>query len=199
LRNVWLNDRRRMWCSRETSFEDPDGAVSIGCGRQRFLSSGAYTCTQRQIKLGSTSTPRSAKSLETCSYARGHRRYQQTHSTITSPGKWRPLNGFVGLIAHQLLPYQTSIPKFAMEPCRVPRTIPDHSFFPLGSDAVSVAIFWRRAGEAARKGHRRFPQDQPSCTRSPSSGVWAFSPSCNPAFHSKCGPARRITSGTATS
>jgi hypothetical protein len=100
---------------------------------------------------------------------------------------------------HQLLPYQTSIPKFAMEPCRVPQTIPDHSFFPLGSDAVSVAIFWRRAGEAARKGHRRFPQDQPSCTRSPSSGVWAFSPSCNPAFHSKCGPARRITSGTATS
>jgi hypothetical protein len=56
---------------------------------------------------------------------------------ITSPGKWRPLNGFVGLIAHQLLPYQTSIPKFAMEPCRVPRTIPGQSFFPLGPDSVS--------------------------------------------------------------
>jgi len=71
LRNVWLNGRRRIWPPESPLFEDADGVVSIGCGPQRFFRSGAYTCTQRQTKLGSTSTPRSAKSLETCSWAQG--------------------------------------------------------------------------------------------------------------------------------
>src|SRR5262249_8687861 len=57
---------------------------------------------------GSTSTPRSAKSSETCSYANGYRKYQRTHSRITWPGKWRHLKGLVAVIGIRSLPYQTS-------------------------------------------------------------------------------------------
>jgi hypothetical protein len=32
------------------------------------------------------------------------RRHQRTHSRITSPGKWRPLNGLVGVIGMELYP-----------------------------------------------------------------------------------------------
>src|SRR5262249_39760019 len=60
------------------------------------------------MQLGSTLTPRSAKSSETCSYANGYRKYQRTHSRITSPGKWRHLKGLVAVIGIRFLPYQTS-------------------------------------------------------------------------------------------
>src|SRR6516164_7802580 len=56
------------------------------------------------MQLGSTVTPRSAKSSATCSYARGYRRYQRTHRIITSPGNWRPLNGWDGVIGMDFYP-----------------------------------------------------------------------------------------------
>ena len=71
LRNVWLNERRRIRRSRESSFRGRRRCRFHRMRSAAFLPLGAYTCTQRQTKLGSTSTPRSAKSLETCSWAQG--------------------------------------------------------------------------------------------------------------------------------
>jgi hypothetical protein len=74
---------------------------------------GAYACTQRQIQLASTSTPRSATNSATCSYDSGYRRYQRTHKMITSPGCWRPLKGVIGM---DFYPTSLSAHKFATEP-----------------------------------------------------------------------------------
>src|SRR5215471_18728076 len=77
---------------------------------------GAYACTQRQMQLASTSTPRSAISSATCAYDSGYRRYQRTHKMITSPGCCRPLNGLLGVIGMDFYPTSLSAWKFATEP-----------------------------------------------------------------------------------
>src|SRR5687768_10921479 len=81
--------------------------TGLRCGRQRLLISGAYACTQRQMQLAFTSRPRSPNSSATCWYESGYRRYHLTASRITSPGYWRPLNGLVGVIGMDFLPYQS--------------------------------------------------------------------------------------------
>src|SRR5712692_4258760 len=68
------------------------------------------------MQLASTSTPRSATSSVTCSYDSGYRRYQRTHKTITSPGYWRPLNGWCGMIGMDFYPIRMPAPKFATKP-----------------------------------------------------------------------------------
>src|SRR5262245_10743839 len=59
------------------------------------------------MQLASMNKPRSVRISETCRYASGYRRYQRTANRITSPGYCRPLNGFVGVIGIDFLPYQS--------------------------------------------------------------------------------------------
>ena len=69
------------------------------------------------MQLASMNRPRSVKSSETCRYASGYRKYQRTASRITSPGYWRPLNGFVGVIGTGSYPTRATL-NFATEPGR---------------------------------------------------------------------------------
>jgi hypothetical protein len=48
-----------------------------------------------------------------------YRRYQRTHNTITSPGYWRPLKGFCGLIGIDFYPIRMPVPKFVTEPIEI--------------------------------------------------------------------------------
>src|ERR1700719_1816802 len=68
------------------------------------------------MQLASTSMPRSARSSATCSYAKGYRRYQRTACRITSPGYWRPLNGFVAEIGTDSYPINLDASNFATKP-----------------------------------------------------------------------------------
>src|ERR1022692_1774165 len=86
----------------------------------RLFNSGAYACTQRQMQLASTSTPRSTTNSATCSYDSGYRRYHRTHKMITSPGCWRPLKGLFGVIGMDFYPTSLLAPKFATEPSPEP-------------------------------------------------------------------------------
>src|SRR5688500_14812422 len=56
------------------------------------------------MQLASMKSPRSVRISDTCRYASGYCRYQRTASRITSPGYWRPLNGFVGVIGMDSYP-----------------------------------------------------------------------------------------------
>jgi hypothetical protein len=49
-------------------------------------------------------------------YAKGYRRYQRTACRITSPGYWRPLNGFVAEIGTDSYPINLDASNFATKP-----------------------------------------------------------------------------------
>jgi hypothetical protein len=53
--------------------------------------------------------PRSARSSATSSYTKGYRRHQRTACRITSPGYWRPLNGFVAEIGTDSYPINSML------------------------------------------------------------------------------------------
>src|SRR5215212_8446286 len=90
------------------------------------------------MQLASMDSPRSVRISETCRYASGYRRYQRTASRITSPGYWRPLNGFVGVIGMEFLPYQSGARTSQRNRCNVVST-KDIAYRLIGNNVAQIS------------------------------------------------------------